>query len=364
MEENVLKTPLHDRHLALKALMAPFGGFDMPIQYAGILAEHKQCREAAALFDICHMGEFLLKGDPAAAGLDALLSFAPSKLPVGKCKYGFMLDDNGRVLDDLIVYRLAEAEFMVVVNAATTTDDFQYLSTALNSGTDFTNISEKTGKLDLQGPASRDVMVSLFGEQVKSIPYFQSGRVTWQGETFVVSRTGYTGELGYELYPSSALVTALWDKLLADERVKPAGLGARDILRLEVGYSLYGSDIDRETTPVEADLLGFIDLKREFKGRDALLKQQDTGCGKVKIAFKTTSRRSPRQHYRVVCNGKDIGEVTSGAFSPILSCGIGLAFVKPAFAAVGQKIIVKNEGVEIEGVVTTLPFFTGGSIRN
>ena len=343
--------------------MAPFGGFDMPIQYTGILAEHKQCREAAALFDICHMGEFLLRGDAAKSGIDHLITFAPSALPVGKCRYGFMLTEEGKILDDLIVYRLGEAEWMIVVNAATTDADYGYISSRLLPETDFRNISARTGKLDLQGPLSREVLSTLLGEGVREIPYFQSRHVAWGGETFVVSRTGYTGELGYELYPSSNLVGELWDRLLSDERVKPAGLGARDILRLEVGYSLYGSDIDDNTTPVEADLASFIDLKRDFIGRDSLAAQIEKGVSCRKIAFKTSSRRSPRHHYRVFGNGMDIGEVTSGAFSPILGCGIGMAYVKTAFAKTGQKILVRSENVEIEGVVTDLPFYRGGSLR-
>jgi len=220
-------TPLHSRHRALGALMAPFGGWDMPIQYEGIIAEHRWCREQAALFDICHMGEFLFVGDIVAGGLEDLFTFSVTAIPVGRSKYGFLLNEQGGIIDDLIVFRLGLNEAMIVVNAATAPNDFNVIQSRLRGG-QFTDISSITAKLDLQGPRSREVLVDLLGGWVAEIPYFRFVRQTVLGSPAIVSRTGYTGELGYEIFLPTDTVGELWDRLLADPRVKAAGLGARE----------------------------------------------------------------------------------------------------------------------------------------
>src|SRR6266581_4115522 len=282
--EELKCTPLLSRHQRLKALLAPFGGWNMPIQYEGIIAEHKWCREKVCLFDICHMGEFLFKGDFAASGLEDVFTFSIKSIPVGRSRYGFLLNEKGGIIDDLIVFRLAEDEAMIVVNAATIANDFAVINSRLKGG-EFRNASAETGKLDLQGPLSRDVLVEKFGPEIGRIPYFRFIRTTLLGVDAIVSRTGYTGELGYEIFLPAAKVLELWQMLLVDERVKPAGLGARDVLRLEVGYSLYGSDIDETTTPLEADLGAFVNFGKEFIGKAALLKQQQEGVQRLKVAF-------------------------------------------------------------------------------
>lgn len=354
-------TPLYENHMALKAQMAPFGGFNMPIQYEGILAEHKQCRESAALFDICHMGEFVFQGDAVSSGFSTLPTFPVDRIPVGKCKYGFFLNPMGGVLDDCIIYRMEESEWMVVVNSATISKDFEHIKKSITGGK-FTDISDSTAKLDLQGPESRDVVLELFGDAVLGIPYFGFTRVTWEGIPVIVSRTGYTGELGYELYLSASHVVRLWDRLLTDPRVKPAGLGARDILRLEMGYSLYGSDLSDTINPLEAGLEAFIKWEHDFIGKSELLKLKDS-VKRERVGFRTLSRRSPRPHYRIYADGIDIGEVTSGAFSPILGYGIGMGYVDKNKTSGLKKIVLKHETLEIEAEITALPFYKGGSIR-
>ncbi len=261
MEDQLQATPICGRHRALNALMAPFGGWDMPIQYEGIIAEHSWCRTKASLFDICHMGEFLFQGDFDESGLEDVFTFSVKTIPVGRSRYGFLLNEQGGIIDDLIVFRLAEDKVMIVVNAATAPKDFAAIKGRLRGGV-FTDITAATGKLDIQGPLSRDVMVALFGKEVATIPYFKFITMNILGVEAIVSRTGYTGELGYEIFIPSDKVCELWDLFLQDERVKPAGLGARDVLRLEVGYSLYGSDIDEETTPLEAGLEGFVNFDK------------------------------------------------------------------------------------------------------
>ncbi|GFO68828.1 aminomethyltransferase [Geomonas limicola] len=361
--EDLKATPLREHHEGLKALMAPFGGWLMPIQYAGIIAEHKWCREKAALFDICHMGEFLFQGDIVADGLDDVFTFSVQNIPVGRSRYGFLLNERGGVIDDLIVFRLAQDQVMIVVNAATIDNDFAVIRSRLKEGANLTDISQRTGKLDLQGPLSREVLVELFGPEIGSIPFFKFIKTTILGVEALVSRTGYTGELGYEIFIPAHKAVELWEQLLKDPRVAPAGLGARDLLRLEVGYSLYGNDLDENTTPVAAGLRNFVNLDKEFVGKNALVEEQQRGPERVKVAFKVTSRRSPRHHYEIWREGAAVGTVTSGAFSPMLGCGIGLGFVTPDASALGTKLSIRHERVEMEAEVVELPFYTGGSLR-
>ncbi len=362
--ENLKDTPLYDEHVRLGALMAPFGGWNMPIQYEGIIAEHKWCREKAALFDICHMGEFLYKGDIVGGGLEDVFTFSVKSIPVGRSRYGFLLNDEGGIIDDLIVFRLAEDEAMVVTNAATIDNDFAVIASRLSGRANFTDISAETAKLDLQGPLAREVMSRFFDPEPCNLPYFRSTKTTILGVEAIVSRTGYTGELGYEIFLPATRVKELWQLFLADERVKPAGLGARDVLRLEVGYSLYGSDIDEVTTPLEAGLEAFVNFDKEFVGKAALLHQQKAGLAKVKAAFRVGSRRSPRHHYEI-CTGDDtVGTVTSGVFSPMLGCGIGIGFVRPGSAPLGATLTIRHEKVNMEAEVVELPFYAGGSLRS
>jgi aminomethyltransferase len=361
--EQLKKTLLSERHEALKALMAPFGGWYMPIQYEGIIAEHKWCREQAALFDICHMGEFIFQGDFVSGGLEDVFTFSVKTIPVGRSRYGFLLNEQGGIIDDLIVFRLAEDKAMVVVNAATADNDFSVIRSRLTGG-EFTNITADTGKLDIQGPLARNVMTTAFGDKIASIPYFKFITMDILGSEAIVSRTGYTGELGYEIFLPAAKVAELWDLLLKDKRVKPAGLGARDVLRLEVGYSLYGSDIDEATTPLEAGLEGFVNFEKKFVGKNALVAQKEQGVPRRKVAFEVNGRRSPRHHYDICFSGETVGNVTSGVFSPMLAGGIGLGFVRPDVAVIGTPLTILHERVSMEATVCELPFFRGGSLRS
>jgi aminomethyltransferase len=363
MDEKLKTTPLNARHRGLNALMAPFGGWDMPIQYAGIIAEHGWCREKAALFDICHMGEFLFEGDFEGGGLEDVFTFSVKTIPVGRSRYGFLLNEQGGVIDDLIVFRLTGNKALIVVNAATIAKDFCVIKSRLRSGL-FTDITDETGKIDLQGPLARQVLVEVFGEQIARIPYFTFIPMQLLGCEAIVSRTGYTGELGYEIFLPAGKAGELWDLLLRDERVKPAGLGARDVLRLEMGYSLYGHDIDESITPLEAGLEGFVKFGKEFVGKQALLRQKEQGLARQKVAFKVDGRRSPRQHYDILCSGETVGSVTSGVFSPMLGRGIGIGLVKPEAAGIGAQLTICHERVSMEATVCELPFYCGGSLRS
>jgi aminomethyltransferase len=362
--QDLLRTPLYSEHIRLNAKMAPFSGWEMPIQYSGILDEHLSCRKSAALFDICHMGEFYFRGNIERSGVEQAFTFRVSKLTPGRCGYGLMLNDTGGIIDDLIIYKLSAEELMIVVNASRRDKDFLNIGKFLNGSALFEDISDRTAKIDLQGPFSKDVLGNIIGKDALELKYFCFSVKDFLGEKLLYSRTGYTGEPGYELYIDSAKVRELWSAILKDSRVKPAGLGARDILRLEAGLSLYGYDLDENTTPIEAGLDAFVDFSKDFNGRQALLEQKERGIKKKKIAFITVSRRTPRPHYIISSGGSEIGSVTSGVFSPMLFRGIGLGYVESKYAETGTKLIIGQGNIEIEALVTVLPFYRSRSLRN
>jgi aminomethyltransferase len=356
-------TPLIQEHIKLGAKLSPFGGWNMPISYSGIIEEHNNTRKKASLFDISHMGEFLFKGDIHNSGIEQAVTQNINNIYVGRGKYGFILNENGGIIDDLIIFRLEQDEYMLVVNALPTENDFNVIKSRLNTGT-LTDISSTTAKLDLQGPLSRDVLKDTINF-TEDIRYFSVKHHDYMGEKILISRTGYTGELGYEIYVSNNIAVDLWNTLLSDERVSPAGLGARDILRLEIGYSLYGSDLNADTTPLEARLEFFIDYDKDFTGRNALLKQKTDNLRKIKIAFKTDSRRAPRPHYKILSDGIEVGDVTSGCFSPMLSCGIGMGYVKPGYDNIGTNIEIRdNRSNVISAQIVELPFYKNGSLKS
>jgi aminomethyltransferase len=252
---------------------------------------------------------------------------------------------------------------MIVVNAATAPNDFAVIQSRLLGGS-LENITAATGKLDLQGPLARDVMARFFDPEACKLPYFKFTATSILGVEAIVSRTGYTGELGFEIFLPAGKVAELWHLLLSDDRVVPAGLGSRDLLRLEVGYSLYGSDLSEDITPLEADLESFVNYDKNFIGRDALLLQKKDGPTRIKAPFRVSSRRSPRHDYTIMGGDDIVGVVTSGAFSPMLGCGIGIGFVKPDIAAPGTALKICHDRVTMEAEVCRLPFYNGGSLRN
>jgi len=365
MNENLIlaETPLVNKHKELGAKLAPFGGWLMPIQYSGIIEEHNWVRQNAGLFDICHMGEFMIQADLAKSNLGNLVTIDLDGMPFGACRYGFMLNEQAGIIDDLLVYRITESEWMVVVNAVTTDGDFAHLKKHLTGATTLKNVSQSLGKLDLQGPLSADVLEELAGPGIRQLRYYTFGYFKLLGEKIIISRTGYTGELGYELYMPNNKIPQLWDKLLSDKRARPIGLGARDTLRLEMGYSLYGQDIDKNITPLEAGLGHFIYLDKEFIGKASLLKQKQNGVSRRMIYFAADSRRSPRHNYRIVYKGREAGAVTSGSFSPSLGTGIGMGYVKDKIA-LGEQVTLSENSVSINAKVTEKPFYKNGSAKS
>ncbi len=267
--EELKRTVLFDKHNELNARNVGFCGWEMPVQYEGVIKEHDACRNAAALFDISHMGEFFYEGDIENSGINSATTTDFVKLPVGKCKYGFLLNEKGGVIDDLIVYKLDPTHLMFVVNAARIDVDFEQIKSHIKSGT-FENRSDITSKIDIQGPKSKEILQQITPFELGELGYFGFRETMLLGSKAIVSRTGYTGELGYELYVSNDIAPALWDKLIELGAV-PAGLGARDVLRLEKGYSLYGHELDVDTTPAEAGIDMFVQYdSHDFIGKEAL----------------------------------------------------------------------------------------------
>ncbi|HOW34804.1 MAG TPA: glycine cleavage system aminomethyltransferase GcvT [Candidatus Omnitrophota bacterium] len=358
------QTPLYPEHLKLHARMVPFGGWDMPVQYEGILSEYEHTRRAVAIFDTCHMGEFIVEGDGAQSGLEHLVTSFLTDMPLKACRYTLMLNVNGGVIDDLIVYRIEKEKWMIVVNAANIDKDAGHIAGHLTENSSFLNISQETGKLDVQGPLSRDVL-SRWISGIEKLNYYEFGYFKVLGENVVISRTGYTGELGFEIYFPWEKMPTLWQKLLDDKRVKPAGLGARDVLRAEMCYSLYGQDIDDNILPLEAGLDKFINFDKDFIGRDALLKQKEAGLRRKMIYFIGENRRSPRHNHRIYSlHSKEIGVVTTGTFSPGLNRGIGMGLISTGSAAKGEKIFFGDDKNKISAEVTGRPFYKSGSLKN
>ncbi len=350
------RTPLYQEHNRLGARMAPFTGWNMPIQYSGIIEEHLHTRTKAGLFDICHMGEFILKGETAKGDVNYLITSRTDDMAIGRCCYGFLLNDKGKILDDLITFKKASDEFMLVVNAGTVDKDKEWIKSHLSAETHFEDISAKTAKLDLQGPFSKDILSAYTNATLDTIGKYHFLTAKVCGVKTLISRTGYTGELGYELYFPKEEAAKLWDKLLENKDVKPVGLGARDTLRLEMGYSLYGQDIDEEHTPLEANLEKFIYMEKGFIGKAALIKQKSEGIKNILVGFIAEGRRSPRHNFDVVCNNEMIGKVTSGSFSPCLKKAIGLCYVDKGKAKEGNKITLSDGKISIEAVVKKPPF--------
>jgi len=362
-EEILLETPLAAEHVALGAKMVPFAGWNMPVQYTeGILAEHHHTRNAVSLFDICHMGEFRLKGAESAKLLDHALARSVADQPCGVCRYNFLLNERGGVIDDLIVYRIAETEFFIVVNAARREIDFRTLAERLGAGVEFTDESDRTAKLDLQGPKSADVLAR-FGLPASALPkYYHFAPVKLFGMDMLLSRTGYTGELGFELYFDAARAVEVWRKILTDSEVKPAGLGARDTLRLEMGYPLYGHEMDEETTPIEAGFGAMLKLDgstREFVGSDAL---RNGKPAKHLIGLKLEGRRAARAGMTVLANGQPAGVVTSGAFAPSLNCAVAMARIDAGMEGT-TAFEIDLQRTRIAAEKHSLPFYLGGTAR-
>ncbi len=362
--QQLLRTPLYERHRALGARLVEFGGWEMPVQYSGILEEHRTVRERAGLFDVCHMGEFRVEGDGALDFLQALVPNNVARLADNQALYTQILRPDGGTLDDLIIYRRSEGRYMVVVNAGTMEKDWAWFSehAAGLEHLSLTNISAETGLIALQGPSAQAILQPLTETPLADIAYYHCLPGVVVGIACIISRTGYTGEDGFELYCPAEQVGALWDALLdagAPAGLLPAGLGARDTLRLEAGYCLYGHELTEEITPLEAALGWTVKLDKggDFIGRDALLAEKAQGLRRRLVGIELTERGVPRASYPIMQNGEHVGELTSGVMAPTLGKPIGMGYMSGGATAPGSSVSIEIRGKLIPAVIVPLPFY-------
>jgi aminomethyltransferase len=358
-EAELRRTPLYDRHVALGARIVPFAGWEMPVQYSGVIDEVKTVRSEAGLFDVCHMGELHVTGPAALAWLNSVTTNDVSRLRPGRAHYSLLLDQDAGILDDILVYCVDDENYMVVVNASNTDKDREWLEGKLLPGVHLEDSSLVTSLIALQGPAAEAVLQPLCSGPLGELRRFGFAAGEVAGIECVVSRTGYTGEDGFELFTQGD-VGALWDALLAAGagRVKPCGLGARDVLRIEAGNVLYGHEIWEETNPLSAGLMWTVKLdKGAFMGKEKLEEYLQAGAALTVVGLTSTSRAIPRQGYPIHHGGQEAGFVTSGTFSPSLNKPIGLGYLPPELAAPGTEVDVIIRERPERMVVTALPFY-------
>ena len=337
------RTCLYDRHVALGAKMVPFGGFEMPIQYTDITSEHQAVRGACGVFDVSHMGEVLVTGREAERFVQYIFTNDISGAPVGKIFYGMMLHPNGGTIDDLLVYKMGDEKFFLVINAANIDKDYAWISKQAEAFDVTTeNQSDYYGQLAVQGPEAEKVTEEVLGLACQELAFYTFKLIEVEGETLIVSRTGYTGEDGFEIYGSHAYIQGAWDKLIESGRAKPCGLGCRDTLRFEVGLPLYGDELTDEISPIMAGLGMFVKLdKPEFIGKEAVAKQKAEGVEKKIIGIELEGRAIPRHGYEVVADDQVVGEVTTGYSSISTGKSVCMALVDAAHAKLGTPVQVR-----------------------
>jgi aminomethyltransferase len=356
------KTPLYDQHVRLGAKMIPFGDWIMPVQYSGIIDEHKAVRSNVGVFDISHMGQLIATGPKAGAWLNEMLTNNVDKLDVGTGQYSFLLTEDGGIVDDLIVYRVGPEQFLLVVNASRIEEDFAWLERRPADGAALENRSANYGGLAIQGPRVVELLHALVGTEAELPARNQIKDFDYDGIKLTIARTGYTGEDGVEVFFPARVAAKVWNAILEkgkDLGIRPCGLGARDTLRLEMCYPLNGSDLSREHNPIEAGLGFFVDLaKPKFVGRERLAQAKANGTAERLVAFRMKSKGPPpRPHYAVWREGERIGEVTSGSLSPSLNEGIGMAYVASAYAKVGTEIEIEIRDRKLPAVIEKKPLY-------
>jgi aminomethyltransferase len=352
---------LQDKHISLGAKMIEFAGYNMPVSYSGLNDEHATVRNAVGVFDVSHMGEFILKGDNALDLIQRVTSNDASVLTDGKAQYSCLPNGKGGIVDDLLVYRIDEKTYMLVVNASNIDKDWNWISSHNTKSVDMKNISDRTSLLAIQGPKAIDTLQKLTSVKLADIPYYSFTKGTFCGcDNVVISNTGYTGAGGFEIYFDNEHANKIWDAIFEAGKefgIKPIGLGARDTLRLEMGFCLYGNDIDDTTSPLEAGLSWITKFTKDFTDKNYLLAQKEKGLSRKLVGFEMIDRGIPRHGYPIVdAAGNNIGVVTSGTQSPTLNKAIGMGYVKTEFAKADTEIFVQIRDKNIKAVVTKIPF--------
>ncbi len=359
--DNLKKTPLYDEHVRLGGKMAGFGGWSMPIYYSSILSEHNATRQACGLFDVSHLGEIRVQGKDAFDFLQKRLTNDLRKVNPGRILYNLLCQEDGGILDDILVYCESSEDYYLIVNAANIDGDFADLAAAAPASVAVTDQSGHTACLAVQGPKAEEILEKVFKFSLKTLAYYSFKEENVSGERVWVSRSGYTGEDGFELFSSPDACVKIWRALLSEGAafgLVPAGLGARNTLRLEAGNLLCGSDMDRTTTPYEAGL-GFgvsLDKAELFPGRSVLERQKKEGLSRRLVAFKMLEKSIARDHYPILKDGKKIGHVTSGSFGPTAGVNIGLGYVASGFEAVGNTVDIEIHGRPVKAEIVKRPF--------
>ncbi len=354
-------TALTSKHISLGAKMVPFAGYNMPVSYSGLNEEHHTVRNAVGVFDVSHMGEFILKGPDALDLIQRVTSNDASVLSPGKAQYSCFPNANGGIVDDLIVYKMDEETYMLVVNASNIDKDWNWIMQHNTKNVSLKNISDDTSLLAIQGPNALATLQNLTTVDLTTIPYYQFVRGTINGiDNVIISNTGYTGAGGFEIYFDNQHAETIWDAIFkagAQHGIKPVGLGARDTLRLEMGFCLYGNDIDDTTSPIEAGLGWITKFTKDFTNRTAIEAQKTNGVTRKLVAFELIDRGIPRHDYIITnADGKSIGKVTSGTQSPTLNKAIGLGYVETAYAKADTEIFISIRDKAVKAKVTKLPF--------
>lgn len=355
-------TALTETHISLGAKMVPFAGYNMPVQYEGVNIEHETVRNGVGVFDVSHMGEFLLNGPKALDLIQKVTTNDASVLTPGKAQYSCLPNGKGGIVDDLIVYKIKEEQYLLVVNASNIDKDWNWISSHNDMGVEMKNVSDDYSLLAIQGPKASEAMLSLTSVDLNGIPYYNFVVGDFAGvEHTIISATGYTGAGGFEIYVKNDSIQQVWDKVFeagASFGIKPIGLAARDTLRLEMGYCLYGNDINDTTSPMEAGLGWITKFTKDFIDADFLKKQKEEGVSRKLIAFEMVDRGIPRHDYPIVdADGNEIGIVTSGTMSPSMKLGIGLGYVKTEFAKLETEIFISIREKGIKAKVVKLPFY-------
>ncbi|UYZ63286.1 glycine cleavage system aminomethyltransferase GcvT [Hymenobacter weizhouensis] len=364
MSETLKTVPLNDVHQQLGAKMVPFAGYNMPVRYSSDLDEHHTVRRAVGIFDVSHMGEFWVRGPQALDLIQRVTSNDASKLTPGKAQYSCLPNEEGGIVDDLLVYMLAENDYLLVVNASNIGKDWNWIQRHNTKGAEMENVSDDISLFAVQGPKAITALQPLTDADLSSIPYYSFVQGTFAGApNVIISATGYTGAGGFELYVPNEHARQVWEKIMEAGQphgLKPIGLGARDTLRLEMGYCLYGNDITDHTSPLEAGLGWITKFTKDFTNADNLKKQKEAGVERKLVGFVMDGPGIPRGHYPLVNEaGETIGEVTSGTQSPSLSKGIGLGYVQTELSVPGTQIFVQVRGKNLPATVTKLPFVKG-----
>jgi aminomethyltransferase len=355
-------TALTHIHESLGAKMVPFAGFNMPVQYEGVTAEHETVRNGVGVFDVSHMGEFLLTGPNALALIQKVTSNDASTLTIGRAQYSCLPNAEGGIVDDLIVYRMKEEQYLLVVNASNIEKDWNWISSHNDLGVDMKNLSDDYSLLAIQGPKAVEAMQALTSVNLSEIKYYHFEVADFAGiEHVIISATGYTGSGGFEIYCKNAEVEQIWNKVFeagAPFGIKPIGLAARDTLRLEMGFCLYGNDINDTTSPLEAGLGWITKFTKDFVNSENLKKQKEEGVSKKLVGFELLERGIPRHDYEIVdANGNNIGIVTSGTMAPSVGKGIGMGYVKTEFADVDSEIYIQIRNNKVLAKVVKMPFY-------